>query len=51
LVKGLLSRRVPLRVFVVAAPGEAVELGVMEGEPGHFHVLPLGEVAEKLSLV
>jgi uncharacterized protein (DUF58 family) len=49
LVKGLLARRVPLRVLVVSESAEAVPMGVMEAQPENFHVLPLGEVARKLS--
>jgi uncharacterized protein (DUF58 family) len=49
LVKGLLARNVPLRVLVVTAGADTLPAGVMEGQPGHFHVLPLGRVAEKLA--
>ena len=49
LVKGLLARRVPLRVLVVAEPGQLWPMGVMELQPENFHVLPLGQVAEKLA--
>jgi len=49
LVKGLLARRVPLRVLVVSESAEALPMGVMEGQPENFHVLPLGHVARKLA--
>ena len=49
LVKGLLARNVPLRVLVVTAGAESLPAGVMEAQAGHFHVLPLGRVAEKLA--
>ncbi len=48
LVQTLLTRQVPLRVFVVTHSDEALPPGVMEGQPGRFHVLPLGQVAAKL---
>jgi hypothetical protein len=49
LVKGLLTRRVPLRVLVVSETAQALPLGVMEAQPENFHVLPLGQVADKLA--
>jgi uncharacterized protein (DUF58 family) len=49
LVKGLLARRVPLRVLVVSSAAESVPLGVMEMQPENFHVLRLGQVAQKLA--
>ena len=49
LVKGLLARRVPLRVLVVGQPGQPWPMGVMEAQPENFHVLPLGQVADKLA--
>jgi uncharacterized protein (DUF58 family) len=49
LVKGLLARRVPLRVLVVAESGQACPMGVMLAQPENFHVLPMGQVAEKLA--
>jgi uncharacterized protein (DUF58 family) len=48
LVKSLLTREVPLRVFVVTQSDEPVPLGVMAGHADHFHHLPLGQVAAKL---
>jgi hypothetical protein len=48
LVKGLLARRVPLRVLVVS-DDPTMPLGVMEAQPENFHLLPLGEVAQKLN--
>jgi uncharacterized protein (DUF58 family) len=49
LVTALLSRNVPLRVFVLTHSQERPPLGVMEGKPGNFHVLPMGQVARKLA--
>jgi uncharacterized protein (DUF58 family) len=49
LVKGLLARRVPLRVLVVADSDQPLPMGVMAAQPDNFHVLPLGKVAEKLN--
>jgi uncharacterized protein (DUF58 family) len=49
LVKGLMTRRVPLRVLVVSESSERLPLGVMEAQPENFHVLPRGQVAQKLA--
>ena len=49
LVRGLLARRVPLRVLVVSDPAQLWPTGVMEVQPENFHLLPLGRVAEKLA--
>jgi uncharacterized protein (DUF58 family) len=49
LVKGLLARRVPLRVLVVSENAQTLPFGVMEAQPENFHVLPLGQVAAKLA--
>jgi uncharacterized protein (DUF58 family) len=49
LVKALLSRGVPLRVFVIAAGGAEFAPGPMAAHPGSFHVLPAGNIAEKLA--
>jgi len=49
LVKGLLARNVPLRVLVVTTGADTLPAGVMEAQAGHFHVLPVGRVAEKLA--
>ncbi|HEY3860909.1 MAG TPA: DUF58 domain-containing protein [Verrucomicrobiae bacterium] len=49
LIKGLLARRVPLRVMVVTESAERLPFGVMEVQPENFHVLPLGQVARKLA--
>jgi uncharacterized protein (DUF58 family) len=49
LVKALLSRNVPLRVFVVTHSRDVLEAGVMAAQPGHFHRLPMGQVAETLA--
>jgi hypothetical protein len=51
LVKGLLARRVPLRVLVVSDSDERFPLGVMEAQPENFHVLPQGQVAERLAVL
>jgi uncharacterized protein (DUF58 family) len=51
LVKGLLTRRIPLRVFVVAESDQPLPMGVMEGQPQNFHVLPRGQVAQKLAVL
>jgi hypothetical protein len=51
LVKGLLARHVPLRVLVVSKTDEALPLGVMEAQRDNFHVLPLGQVAQKLAFL
>ena len=49
LVKGLLARRVPLRVLVVAESAQSWPIGAMEAQPENFHVLPLGQVARMLA--
>ncbi|HUD45848.1 MAG TPA: DUF58 domain-containing protein [Candidatus Baltobacteraceae bacterium] len=49
LVNALLSRNVPLRVFVLTHSPDPLPLGVMESQPRHFRVLPIGQVAEKLA--
>jgi hypothetical protein len=49
LVKGLLARRVPLRVLVVSESAQPWPMGVMEAQPENFHLLPLGQVAGKLA--
>jgi len=49
LVQGLLARRVPLRVLVVSESAEQLPMGVMQAQPGNFHVLPLNQVAWKLA--
>jgi hypothetical protein len=49
LVKALLSRNVPLRVFVLAHSHAEVPAGVMEAQPANFHVLPMGKVGEELA--
>jgi uncharacterized protein (DUF58 family) len=51
LVKNLLTRRLPLRVLVVTDSGERLPLGVMEAQPENFHVLPKGQVAQKLAFL
>jgi uncharacterized protein (DUF58 family) len=49
LVTVLKSRGVPVRVFVITHSEQPLPPGVMQGEPEHFHVLPLGKVAERLA--
>ncbi|MGA2177290.1 MAG: DUF58 domain-containing protein [Verrucomicrobiota bacterium] len=49
LVHSLLVRQVPLRVFVLTPSAQTLPPGVMAAQPGHFHVLPLGQVAAKLA--
>jgi uncharacterized protein (DUF58 family) len=49
LVSALISRGVPLRVFVVTADDRELAPGAMAAQPGNFHVLPMGRVAEKLA--
>jgi uncharacterized protein (DUF58 family) len=40
---------VPLRVLVLAQSDKPLPMGVMDAQPENFHVLPLGQVAEKLN--
>ncbi|HEY3853240.1 MAG TPA: DUF58 domain-containing protein [Verrucomicrobiae bacterium] len=49
LVTVLKSRGVPVRVFVITHSEQPLAPGVMQGEPEHFHALPLGKVAERLA--
>jgi uncharacterized protein (DUF58 family) len=49
LVKALLSRNVPLQVFVMTHSQDALEPGVMAAQPGNFHRLPMGQVAQTLA--
>jgi uncharacterized protein (DUF58 family) len=49
LVSAMLSRGVPLRVFVVTADEQKLQPGPMSGQPGKFHALPAGRIAEKLA--
>ena len=49
LVNALLSRSVPLRVFVLTHSEESLPPGVMQAQPGNLHALPIGQVAEKLA--
>jgi uncharacterized protein (DUF58 family) len=49
LVRGLLARRVPLRVLVVSESAQPAPMGVMDAQPENFHVLPLGQVGQKLA--
>jgi uncharacterized protein (DUF58 family) len=51
LVRGLLGREVPLRVLVVTHSQESLAPGVMETQPGNFHVLPAARIAEKLAVL
>jgi uncharacterized protein (DUF58 family) len=49
LVNLLISRGVPLRVFVVTNGDEELPLGPMIAQPGSFHTLPADRVAETLA--
>jgi uncharacterized protein (DUF58 family) len=49
LVKAMMSRGVPLLVFVVTADDQELPLGPMSAQPGNFHTLPAGCIAEKLA--
>jgi uncharacterized protein (DUF58 family) len=45
----LMSRGVPLQVFVVTRDDQPLPLGPMAAQPENFHVLPAGQIAEKLA--
>jgi uncharacterized protein (DUF58 family) len=49
LVRAMMSRGVPLRVFIVTETERELPPGPMAAQPGNFHILPLGQVAEKLA--
>jgi uncharacterized protein (DUF58 family) len=49
LVTALLSRGVPLRVFVVAESDRNIPPGPMTGQPENFHILPAGQLAQTLA--
>jgi uncharacterized protein (DUF58 family) len=49
LVRALMSRGVPLRVFVMTADEEELAPGPMAAQPGNFHALPVDRIAEKLA--
>jgi len=49
LVRGLISRGVPLRVFVVTATDHELPPGPMAAQPANFHMLQAGHIAEKLA--
>jgi uncharacterized protein (DUF58 family) len=49
LVSAMISRGVPLRVFVVTSDDQELPPGPMAAQPGNFHVLPAGRIAEKLA--
>ena len=49
LVNALMSRGVPLRVLVVTPDDEELPPGPMAAQPGNFHTLPAGRMAEKLA--
>jgi len=49
LVSAMMSRGVPLRVFVVTADDQELPPGPMAAQPGNFHTLPAGRIAEKLA--
>jgi uncharacterized protein (DUF58 family) len=49
LVSALLSRGVPLRVFLVTQDDQTPAAGPMATQPENFHVLPLGQLAKRLA--
>jgi uncharacterized protein (DUF58 family) len=49
LVRSLLARQIPVRVFVVAPAGETLPPEVMADQPENFHVLHRGRIAEGLA--
>jgi uncharacterized protein (DUF58 family) len=49
LVRRLLERGVPLRVFVLTAGEEEMEPGPMVAHPDCFHLIPVARLAEKLA--
>ena len=49
LIKSLISRGVPLRVFVITAEDDELPAGPMAAQPDHFHVMPAANVAERLA--
>jgi uncharacterized protein (DUF58 family) len=49
LVQSLLSRDVPLHVFVITNSDEPLPAGVMASQQQHFHPVPMGKVAETLA--
>lgn len=49
LVRSLILRGVPLRVFVITMGETQLAPGVMAAQPDNFHVLPAGRIAEKLA--
>ena len=51
LVRSMLARQIPVRVFVVAREGEALQPEVMAGNPENFHVLRMGKIAEGLAVL
>jgi uncharacterized protein (DUF58 family) len=51
LVSAMMSRGVPLRVFVVVVDEQELPLGPMSAQPGNFHTLPAGRIAEKLAML
>jgi uncharacterized protein (DUF58 family) len=49
LVSALMARGVPLLVFVITADDQDLPLGPMTAQPGNFHALPAGRIAQKLA--
>jgi uncharacterized protein (DUF58 family) len=49
LVSAMLSRGVPLHVFVVTADDQKLPPGPMAAQPRNFHALPAGRIAERLA--
>jgi uncharacterized protein (DUF58 family) len=48
-VRALMSRGLPLRVFIVTENDQALPPGPMAAQPANFHILPMGRVAETLA--
>lgn len=48
-IGALRAENTPLKVFVVTMPGTKVDPGPMADQPHNFHILPLGQIGEKLS--
>jgi len=49
LVKKLRQLDVPTLVLVIVPPGTRLEPGVMQAEPGRFHVLEIGKIEAQLA--
>jgi uncharacterized protein (DUF58 family) len=51
LVSAMMSRGVPLRVFVVTPDDQELPPGPMAAQPQNFYALPAGRIAEKLAAI